>query len=89
MHTRRQALFNLGVQAYVVHHMSEIGIARFYLLHHTQGLQHRLVRAVLIIGYSLIKSISFSPFVPTKGAKFVPASGSKLACTRNERSRIS
>ena len=45
--------------------------------------------SVLIIGYSLIKSISFSPFVPTKGAKFVPASGSKLACTRNERSRIS
>ena len=25
--------------------------------------------SVLIIGYSLIKSISFSPFVPTKGAK--------------------
>ena len=45
--------------------------------------------SVLIIGYSLINSISFSPFVPTKGAKFVPASGSKLACTRNERSRIS
>ena len=25
--------------------------------------------SVLIIGHSLIKSISFSPFVPTKGAK--------------------
>ncbi len=46
MHTRRQALFNLGVQAYMVHHMSEIGVARFYLLHHTQSLQHSLVRAV-------------------------------------------
>ena len=41
--------------------------------------------SVLIIGYFLIRHISFSPFVPTKGAKFVPASGSKLACTRNER----
>ncbi|MBR2416490.1 MAG: hypothetical protein IKB11_07020 [Bacteroidaceae bacterium] len=40
--------------------------------------------SVLIIGNSLINSISFSPFVPTKGAKFVPASGSKPACTRNE-----
>ena len=38
MHTRWQALFNLGVQAYMVHHMSEIGVARFYLLHHTQNL---------------------------------------------------
>ena len=38
MHTRWQALFNLGVQANVVHHMSEICITRFYLLHHTQNL---------------------------------------------------
>ena len=40
---------------------------------------------MLIIGYFLINHNSFSPFVPTKGAKFVPASGSKFACTRNER----
>ena len=44
-----------------------------------------LLFSVLIIGCSLFNYISFSPFVPTKGAKFVPASGSKLACTRNER----
>ena len=44
-----------------------------------------LKSSVLIIGCSLFNYISFSPFVPTKGAKFVPARGSKLACTRNER----
>ena len=46
MHSRRQALLYFGMQAYVVHEVCEIDLARLQLIDNLQCLKNRLVSLV-------------------------------------------